>query len=871
MANFYPVGSDNLDGTPDIIAGPVFLTGPTLTTVSHGIYSVNYSLDVGGDDCGAVVVPAGSTAPSVIQILAGQNSSGTAAIGAATDAYGSGNDTFNISGGTLVPGVTYDIYIAATNGAGGESSIYPFTLKLLDSVAPKFIDAGGTEIPALGAYAGGTAAHSAGGSVSFRFDEDCTYIVITVPTGQSPEPTAEEIFAGSVPNTVFVKSPNPYATSVDPAPEPNIGLSGHAPSTTYDVYVAARDSSNNYVRNGSPYVLTTTAGVPTFVGPNFSDISLSVGVFFTIDTSTYFTGEVSYTTTAPTGDGMSFNTGTGVYSGTPTAEFSSSSVTFRAVNGSGTTQSNGFNVTSVDAPATFTAGPTISAYTEVGSTVSFTSDQAGTYYVVAVPYGESPPTAANVKAGDKFGGADAPFASTAALVADTNTPVVITGLTAGTIYTAYVVLNDGNSDTPPEPKDFTTSSSADNTPPVLTSVSKTLITTTSAQVRLESNEVGNYRIVIMQAGAALPTAAEILGGTGASAAAPLFLSPLTVLPANTIVSYDFSGLTHSTAYHAFIAIEDAAGNTDSSFNALAITTTTPTDTVAPVFLSGPTLVSTTESVITYTFTMDSVGQYRAVTVPTGSSPPTATEVFAGQGSGGSVPSGVIALTGMYTGKSWDIGIGQLDSSTTYDTYIALRDESNNEMVSVALTATTKAAAVAAPTYLGGFSPQSNTLGQTASLNIAVYFTGVGNTYSLNAGSLPDGITLNSNGLITGTFTKVQSAGSIRVAATNGSGIAYTQYFNWTVVSPSGGAKFTGVLRTWNTNEVYSNAIGVRMFVTDTFGGTPINSTVAVFNTNALGEFDVTLAEAIAGSEYYVLKESPDGVITSLQKDTAEPL
>jgi hypothetical protein len=87
-------------------------------------------------------------------------------------------------------------------------------------------------------------------------------------------------------------------------------------------------------------------GPPTFTGP-IPDQPLTYNVAMTpIDFSAYFTSASSYSIAGTLPTGVSFDTGTGVLSGTPTSTGVFGGIVVTGTNGSGDTDSNAFTITS---------------------------------------------------------------------------------------------------------------------------------------------------------------------------------------------------------------------------------------------------------------------------------------------------------------------------------------------------------------------------------------------------------------------------------------------------------------------------------------------------------------------------------------------
>lgn len=119
---------------------------------------------------------------------------------------------------------------------------------------------------------------------------------------------------------------------------------------------------------------------------------------------------------------------------------------------------------------------------------------------------------------------------------------------------------------------------ADTTAPTLSATSLSSVTATSAGINFTSDEAGSYYYLVYEAADAEPSAATVKAqgvavkkGTAAALAA-----------ANSV---SISGLTASTAYKAYVIIEDVVGN-PSGVSAIAFTTASAPVQATPTFSPG---------------------------------------------------------------------------------------------------------------------------------------------------------------------------------------------------------------------------------------------------------------------------------------------
>jgi hypothetical protein len=200
--------------------------------------------------------------------------------------------------------------------------------------------------------------------------------------------------------------------------------------------------------------------------------------------------------------------------------------------------------------------------------LNFTSDESGTYYYLVYAEPDSAPVAATIKAQGT-----AVAKGSAAATAATAVDVTMTGLTASTTYTVYLIVEDaaGNQSSPSD-TDFTTTATPDTTQPILSAFSVDTLTTTSADLNFTSDESGNYYYLVYAEEDDAPDAATIKAqGTAVNKGA-------AATTAATAEDVTMSGLTASTTYTVYLVVEDAAGNASVVYT--DFTTATP-DTTAP--------------------------------------------------------------------------------------------------------------------------------------------------------------------------------------------------------------------------------------------------------------------------------------------------
>lgn len=214
-----------------------------------------------------------------------------------------------------------------------------------------------------------------------------------------------------------------------------------------------------------------------------------------------------------------------------------------------------------------TTPPTLSSGvgTATGSTtatVGATTDEAnGTMYVI-VSTSSTPPSAAQIQAGQTNTGSAAPWSGNQTITTTGAKTFSATGLTASTTYYPYVQHKDaaGNNSTVLSGPSFTTSAGGDTTPPTLTSPTGTATGSTTASGTVSTNEA-NGTLYYLATTNSTETAATVKA-SGASQA----------VTATGTQNVSVTGLTASTNYYMHYVHRDAAGNDSTVSNSASFTT-----------------------------------------------------------------------------------------------------------------------------------------------------------------------------------------------------------------------------------------------------------------------------------------------------------
>ncbi len=529
--------------------------------------------------------------------------------------------------------------------------------------------------------------------------------------------------ADSAPNAATVKAQGTAlakGTSTALASANTASVTGLTGTTAYKAYVIVEDAANNQSAVSSISFTTLDATAPTLSAESASGIS---GVGATLNFTSNEAGNYYYVVYAAADSAPDAATvkaqGTALAKGTAAALASANTASV-----TGLTETTAYKAyvivedssgnKSAVSPISFTTldvtAPTLSAestsgISDVGATLNFTSNEAGTYYYVVYASADSAPNAATVKA---QGTALAKGTSTALASANT---VSLSGLTATTAYKAYVVVTDAaNNDSIVSTLAFSTTATPDTTAPTVTGQGATSITHTTGTLNFTSNEAGTYYYVVYPSADPAPNGATVKaqGAAVAKGQAPASAS------ANTI---NVTALTASTAYKAYVIVEDSSNNI-SAVVTIALTTTAAPDTTAPT-LSSESASGLSATGGTLNFTSNEVGTYYYVVYAAADSAPNAATVKA---QGVAVAKGTAAALA----SANTISISGLSGSTAYKAYVVVEDSSNNaSAVSTIVFTTTATADTTAPIIssesASGISSTGATLNFTSSETGTYYY------------------------------------------------------------------------------------------------------------------------------------------------------
>jgi Purple acid Phosphatase, N-terminal domain len=436
--------------------------------------------------------------------------------------------------------------------------------------------------------------------------------------------------------------------------------------------VAVESGAVNYYKNGS--VFYTSTAPPAY--PLLVNASL-------VDTMAAVTNAMIYISTL--GTVVSISPAKASVTAGAASQFtalvtgSNDTITWSATAGS-VTSSGLYTAPAAAGTYTVKAACTSTPSISASSTVSVTAASADTTPPVISSVSASSVTASGATISwntDEQSDTQVEYGTTAGYgAASTWNPSMVTGhsvafggLTSNTLYHYRVRSNDaaGNPGVSGD-FSFTTLSAADTTPPVVSGVSASSVTTNSATITWTTNEASDTQVDY---------------GTTSS------YGSSTSLNASMVTSHNatLNNLAASMLQHFRVKSKDAAGNLASSSD-FSFTTLSPADTTPPV-VSGVSASSITTNSATITWTTNE-----------------ASDTQVDYGTTSSYGSSTPLNASMVTGHS--VAIGGLTSSTLYHYRVRSNDAAKNSGLSGDFSFTTLSPADTTPPVVSGVSASSIT-------------------------------------------------------------------------------------------------------------------------------------------------------------------
>ncbi|MBC9783577.1 DUF4347 domain-containing protein [Heliobacterium chlorum] len=387
--------------------------------------------------------------------------------------------------------------------------------------------------------------------------------------------------------------------------------------------------------------------------------------------------------------------------------------------------------------------PKTGTITDVSVNVQAQTNKTGRAYYVVLSDNASTPTADQVRNGQNASGASA-WKSGYADLTSTSSPATIslTGLTAATNYDVWLVAEDstGILQASATKVDIATSGGGDTTPPNWAGgyPQAGTVTYNSAQVLVQTNEIGKAYYVVLPDGASQPSATQVKAGqnqggvdVGAGNKGQIDVT------ANTPATISLTGLNPSTSYDVWVVTEDGVPNVQATAVKVDIATSAAPDTTPPNWAGGypqaGTITDTSAQVLVQT---NETGKAYYVVLPDGASQPSAAQVKAGQNQGGvDVGAGNKGQIDVTANTPATISLTGLNPSTSYDVWVVTEDGVPNVQATAVKVdiATSAAPDTTPPTWAGGY-PQAGTITDT-SAQVLVQTNEAGKAYYV---VLPDG-------------------------------------------------------------------------------------------------------------------------------------
>ncbi len=529
--------------------------------------------------------------------------------------------------------------------------------------------------------------------------------------------------------------------------------------------ITATDAADS---TGSRAYSGTTGGVVLTVNP----ATLSNGTVGTAysQTVTATGGNGSYTFSVSAGSlpaGLALNTATGAITGTPTTA-ASSNFTVTAIDGLGVTGSRAYTVTTNPAitvnPATLPNGTVGTAYSQTVSATGGTGSYTFSVSAGTLPAGLSLTAATGVVSGTPTTAATSNFTITATdglsatgsraysvtiNAAITVNPVTLPNGTVGTAYSQTVSATGGTGS-------YTFSVSAGTLPAGLSLNAATGAITGSPTTVATSN----FTI----------TATDGLAATGSRAYSVTINAAITVNPAtlpNGTVGTAYSQTISATGGTSSYTFSVSAGSLPAGLSLNAATgaiTGTPTTAATSNFTITATDGLNATGSRAYTVTMSTGVAVNPATLPNGTVGVAYSQTVSATGGNGAYTFSVTAGT-LPAGLALNTATGAITGTPTTaatSNFTITATDGLGATGSRAYNVTINAAITVNPATLPN-GALGNAYAQTVS---ATGGTGV-YTFSLSAGSLPPGLSLNAaTGAITGTPT-TSATNNFSITATDG--------------------------------------------------------------------------------------------------------
>ena len=333
--------------------------------------------------------------------------------------------------------------------------------------------------------------------------------------------------------------------------------------------------------------------------------------------------------------------------------------------------------------------PAMSDATDKSGTLSIRLTKAGTAYFIAVPSTVAQtPTSEQVKANTFAQAEPGSHGSVHVPPALAEVTTTVSGMQPSTAYRVWVAAED--QEDPPNlmvsPSHALMTTGPDATPPDAAAGFPLLDSArdTAVDVSLQLNEEGTVAWVVHEVGVSAPayaTVSAVLDGT--SAPDPAVSSTAVVGSRNTPVVFTVTGLRSSTAYVAYMVVQDDHSPTPNRAAALlpTVSFTTMDDVTPPTFVAGfPSVSARLQRGATAAAKINEAGRIFGIILPHSAPVPTAAQVRAeGLGNppaGQGVAGGVLGFGNGGVGPNDVFSVSsstQLVEDTTYSAWFVAED------------------------------------------------------------------------------------------------------------------------------------------------------------------------------------------------------
>ena len=708
----YAVAEDD-EATPNVQLLPTYVnitTGPDVTppvlttgfpaTPSAGIEDFAFQLDVQMDEPGLVyyvVVPEDSLRPSVSEATTGKDGTGAVAISVGVIDVPAGGVTYStrIASG-IIAATVFDCWVVGEDIHGNRQLVSSLSqVQTLADRTPPVWDSGFPVVHTIEDF-----------SFSFNVALGEPGVVTWVAVlGGSTEPNAVQVYAGTDGSggIAVCKGTIPVLTAALPvAAECNTGVLA---ATAYDIWLVGEDDEPIPNIQATPKRVNLTTGpdvTPPVFQPGYPNTTNVRDFEFSVAIALDEPGRAAWVvlpagaappTVAAVGAGTDGVGGAAIASGSAVYVHENRTAMAVVTTSDAMAASTKYDVwvfvqddepvpnvlvppqkteveTLVDTtrPVFRSGYPTIVSVGDFQLTATASLDEPGNvHYAVALPSAPAPTASELFNASYAAAVTQGVWSLPAAQVPVPH--MVSGGFIAETDFNLWLLASDTPSPGTPNPQlepvalNFTTG--PDVTPPVwtLSSPSATDVADFAFNVRVALDEPGTAWYIVLYAGFAPPTLADVVAGTDGDGVQAIHSGKIDVGAANQDFVATIGGrLKAVTSYDVWFVAADDELVPNQQLSKLLVSVTTMPDVTPPVWRSStPALESTTDFTVKFDVQLDEPGTVYWVMIPVASGSPAP-----------STPSPAAVLAGSVPGTGVVRGSGAVhvaDTTTTVASYI----------------------------------------------------------------------------------------------------------------------------------------------------------------------------------------------------------